>query len=60
MSIHQIERYRVTCDWGDCRKTLENLTEDDVEELETRGWEVDGSIFNGALTYCRTHAEQEG
>lgn len=57
MSIHRIERYRITCDWGGCHKTLENLTEDDVRELETRGWEIDGSVFDGALTYCRTHAE---
>lgn len=57
MSIRQIERYRVTCDWGDCRETLNNLTEDEVETLETRGWEVDGYVFSGALTYCPAHAE---
>lgn len=57
MSVNQMDVYYVTCDWRDCHTTLENLTERNVRRtLLEGGWEIDGSLFNDAYTYCPEHA----
>lgn len=57
MSVNQMDVYCVTCDWRDCYATLENLAERDVQHtLIEDGWEIDGSLFNDAYTYCPKHA----
>lgn len=57
MSVNQMDAYYATCDWRSCPTTLENLTESDMRNaLIDGGWEIDGALFNGALTYCPEHA----
>lgn len=57
MSVNQMDVYYITCDWRDCNTTLENLTERDAQRtLIEDGWEIDGSLFNDAYTYCPEHA----
>lgn len=61
MSVNQVNLYYATCDWRGCPTTLENLDEQDMRDaLIDGGWEIDGSLFNGALTYCPEHAELYG
>lgn len=61
MSVNQMDTYYATCDWRGCPTTLENLTESDMKNaLIDGGWEIDGSLFNGAPTYCPEHAEVDG
>ena len=58
MSVQPMDAYLVTCDWRGCPATLENLAEIEVlDTLENDGWEIDGSLFNGAATYCPRHAD---
>lgn len=58
MSVNQMDAYYATCDWLGCPATIENLTEIDMRDaLVDSGWEIDGAMFNGALTYCPEHAE---
>lgn len=35
MSVNQMDAYYATCDWRDCRTTLENLTE---SEMQKKPW----------------------
>ena len=61
MSVNQMDAYYATCDWRGCPATLENLTESDMQKaLIDSGWEIDGSTFNGAYTYCPEHGAVEG
>lgn len=61
MSVNQMDAYYATCDWRDCPTTLENLTERDMQNaLIDGGWEIDGSLFNDAYTYCPEHAWVDG
>lgn len=60
MSVQPMDAYLVTCDWRGCPTMLENLAEIEIlDTLDNDGWEIDGSLFNGAATYCPEHADIE-